>query len=188
MTDLELLQLDAIDRAERTLREIGTHPSLTRKEKWLRLLEAIHDDAFADLEDLVGPDLPVAAYWSDEEEPGTGWMAPGGSPPWWPIGIYWPKRDPKDHSFWQGRFPFAGDPKTSAKRKKKAWTSKPPMYTDGGPQDRPSPAKIAASPTRGVKPTAPIFVGIRDYNRKRLAEALARDDQELEELVMLGLI
>jgi hypothetical protein len=188
MTDLELLQLDAIDRAERKLREIGTHPSLTRKQKFLRLFEAIRDDSFADLEDLVGGDLPFDAFWDDETpEAGTGWMAPGSGPVWWPYTIYH-KRDPKDHSWWQGRYPFCGDPKTSKERKKKAWTSKPPMYTDGGPQDRPSPAKIAASPTRGVKPTAPLFVGIRDYNRKRLAEAIARDDREIEELVMLGLL
>jgi hypothetical protein len=184
MTDLDILRLDAIDRAERKLREIGTHPSLTNKEKWLRLLEAIRDDAFADLEDLVGPDLPFNAYWDDEENAGTGWMAPGAGPIWWPVLIY----NKQPHSFYQGKYPFGDSPEKSKKRKKKAWTSKPPMYTDGGPQDRPSPAKVAASATRGVKPTEPLFVGIRDYNRKRLAEAIKRDDHEIEELMLAGVL
>ena len=50
---------------------------MATKEEWQRLLEAIHDDAFADLQDLVGPDLPFDAYWEDEEEQGAGYT--GGS-------------------------------------------------------------------------------------------------------------
>jgi hypothetical protein len=187
MTDLELLQLDAIDRAERKLREIGTHPSLTTKEKWLRLLEAVRDDAFVDLEDLIGPDLPFDAYWSDEEEPGTGWLSPGGSPIWWPVCIY-NRRPPGDHSFWQGKYAFGDTPEKSKKRKKKAWSSNPPNTFD-----QPSPAKVAASPERTEKSALSVFkrpgeVSVISDDKNKVAGAIARDDREVEELMLLGVI
>jgi hypothetical protein len=181
MTDLEILALDALDRAERKLREIAAAEP-TRGGRWLRLIEAVRDDAFVDFQDLIGGDLPFDAFWDDGEQGAVDQpLGPGGGPPWWPVLIY----NKQPHSFWQGKYPFGDTPKKSRKRKRLAWTSKPPMYTSG-PEDRPSPAKIAASPTRGVKPTEPLFVGVSDYNRKRMAEAIQRDDREVEELLLLG--
>lgn len=78
----------------------------------------------------------------------------------------------------------------------KAWTGHPKMYPDGGPEDRPSPEKIAAAPERTErsalsvfkKPRPPLFVDIAKFNRKRISEAITRDDAEIEKLVLLGLL
>ena len=168
MTVKDILALDAIDRAERRLREIGTDPSLTTEGKWRRLLEEIVDDAFVEFQDLIGQDLPFDAYFEREEENVDQPLGPGGGPVWWPVLIY----NKQPHSFWQGKYPFGDTPEKSKKRKKKAWTSKPPMYTDGGPQDRPSPAKLAASPKR----------------ESLSVEDIRREDAEVEELLLLGVL
>jgi hypothetical protein len=70
------------------------------KQEWQRLLEAIHDDAFSDLQDLVGPDLPFDAYWEDEEQVGVGYSP--GSIPWWPNNLYYILYK---NPYWKGTFP-----------------------------------------------------------------------------------
>ena len=80
----EIDALDRLDRAEHRLREVLREPTVN----WLRLLEAIHDDAFeVGLENLLGPDLPFNAYWQDEENVDQA-LAPG-SIPWWPNNLYY---------------------------------------------------------------------------------------------------
>jgi hypothetical protein len=166
MTAEEIIALDAVDRAERFLREVAADSTLTVEAKNRKILEAIRDDAFADFQDLVGADLPFDAYWDDETQAAVDQPLGPGAPPM--VFYVWRKHDPDAHPFWRGKYPH----------RKKVFATKPEHFKkaakDGEKVYRtPSPAKIAATPSMREALTP---------------ERLRQDDDEILELVMLGVL
>jgi hypothetical protein len=106
MTIREIETLDRLDRMDRKMLEIFGDSTRSPKQKWLRLLESIHDDAF-DVDPFILQDFlgagggGFAAYYElPEEEQGSGYSP--GSIPWWPNNLYYILyRNP----YWKGTFP-----------------------------------------------------------------------------------
>jgi hypothetical protein len=163
MTTDELLALDQVDRAERRLREVIRSFDGTT-EAWTRLAEAVHDDAFeVGLENLLGPDFALDAYWEDLEQNIDQPLGPGAPP----IVHYftWRRHEPEKHSFWRGRYPH----------RKKVFATKPKDFNkaaaDGEKIYRtPSAAKIAATPA---------------LREALTPEEIQRDDDEVLEILLL---
>jgi hypothetical protein len=150
-----------------------------------RMREAIQDDSFeVGLDNLLGPDLPFNAYWDDQsgvDQP----LGPGGAPVWWPLN---PKRDLRGgypHNFGtvgnvDSRRGNPNDKPIGVKRKKKKPITQNTTETLAISLSEPNMVIGNWLRLKGYTPLAEV-----DDETRRLV-MLARDEAEIEELLILG--